>query len=385
MNGAGLAAAPMPKESWSRRRAKRIFDAFGKGGTVPDAIILRNGVEPHVDLSFFYATGIPSGIFEGGMCVLHRDGAVDVFSSVLEEESARQAGTGFRLRIPKRRGEEEKLLQRVLDGRKRLTIGINSPELTHRDYRVLRKYLPKARFMDASRAILRARMIKDPEEIEKIRAACKISSRVAREIPTWLRQGVSEAEIAAEINYRSQRYGGQGPSFDTISAFGANAAEPHYTALTARLRPNRFTLFDYGTRYQRYCSDITRTFFFGRPSAKDRRMYEVVEKAQQAAFEVIRAGVQGKQPHLAAERVINASEFKGRFIHGLGHGLGLAVHDGGGLSGASELVLEEGMVMTVEPGVYLPGYGGVRIEDDVLITRKGFRFLTDAPREFQTV
>lgn len=376
----------MPKGSWSRQRANRIFRAFrGPKATLPDAIILRNGIEPHVDLSFFYATGIPSGIFEGGMCVLHRDGQVDVFSSVLEEESARKAATGFRLRIPKKRGDEERMLRRIFDGRRRLVIGLNTPELTHRDYRVLRKFLPKARFVDSSAAILRARMIKDASEIEKIRSACKISSRVAREIPGWLRTGVSEAEVAAEINYHSQKYGGQGPSFDTISAFGPNAAEPHYTALTSKLRPNRFTLFDYGTRYQRYCSDITRTFFYGRPRPKDRRMYKVVADAQEAAFDVIRAGVKGKEAHLAAEQVIDATEFKGRFIHGLGHGLGLAVHDGGGLSGASELVLEEGMVMTVEPGVYLPGYGGVRIEDDVLITKKGFRFLTDAPREFQAV
>lgn len=376
----------MARNSWSRQRARRIFEAFAaKNRPTPDAIILRNGVEPHIDLSFFYATGIPSGIFEGGMCILHQDGAVDVFSSVLEEESARKAGTGFRLRIPKRRGDEQRMLATLLGGRRRPVIGINSPELTHRDYRVLRKYLPKARFMDASHAILRARMIKDADEVEKIRKACRISSRVAREIPDLLQEGVGEAEIASEINYRSQKYGGQGPSFDTISAFGANAAEPHYTALGARLRRNKFALFDYGTRYQRYCSDITRTFFFGRPNRKDRRMYEVVAQAQEAAFDVIRAGVRGKEPHLAAEKIIDASEFRGRFIHGLGHGLGLAVHDGGGLSGASELVLEEGMVMTVEPGVYLPGYGGVRIEDDVLITRTGFRFLTDAPREFLTV
>lgn len=370
----------------ARQRARKVFAAFKDlDDDAPDAIILRNGVEPHVDLSFFYATAIPSGIFEGGMCILHKDGRVDVFSSILEEESARKAKTGFRLRIPRRRGDEAKLLKKTLGARARRTIGINGPELTYRDFRVLRKYLPKAKFVDAARAILRARMIKDDAEVDAIRRACKIASRTADEIPGLLRRGVSEAEVAAEINYRNQRYGGQGPSFDTISAFGANAAEPHYTALTSKLRPGTFALFDFGTRYQRYCSDITRTFFFGRPKRKDRRMYEVVADAQQAAFDVLRPGVTGKDVHVAAERVINASEFKGRFIHGLGHGLGLAVHDGGGLSGASETILEAGMVMTVEPGVYLPGYGGVRIEDDVLLTPRGFRFLTTARREFQAV
>ena len=376
----------MASRSLARQRARKVFAAFERYGLdAPDAIVLRNGTEPHIDLSFFYATGIPSGIFEGGMCVLHDDGSVDVISSVLEEESARKAGTGFRLHVPKKRGDEEKLLRKLLNGRAKRNIGINAPELTYRDYRTLHKYLPKAHFLDASRAILRARMIKDDDEIAAIREACRISSRTADELPSLLKEGVSEAEIAAEINYRGQKYGGQGPSFDTISAFGANAAEPHYTALGARLKRNKFALFDFGTRYKRYCSDITRTYFFGRPNQKDKRMYEVVARAQQAAFDVIRAGVKGKEPHLAAERIIDASEFKGTFIHGLGHGLGLAVHDGGGLSAQSELVLEPGMVMTVEPGVYLPGYGGVRIEDDIVITKTGFNFLTTAAREFQTV
>jgi Xaa-Pro dipeptidase len=376
----------MGSGSLARQRARKVFAAFERHGTdAPDAIVLRNGTEPHIDLSFFYATGIPSGIFEGGMCVLHDDGRVDVISSVLEEESARKAQTGFRLHVPKKRGDEEKILQRILNGRARRKIGVNAPELTYRDYRTLHKYLPRARFMDASRAILRARMIKDQDEIDAIRQACRISSKTAEDLPGLLKLGVSEAEIAAEINYRGQKYGGQGPSFDTISAFGANAAEPHYTALGAKLRRNQFTLFDFGTRYKRYCSDITRTYFFGSPKKKDKRMYEIVARAQQAAFDVIRPGVKGKEPHLAAEKIIDASEFKGTFIHGLGHGLGLAVHDGGGLSGASELTLEPGMVMTVEPGVYLPGYGGVRIEDDVVITKNGFRFLTTASRDFQTV
>lgn len=375
--------APIPL---ARQRAKNVYKAFRRiQQDSPDVIILRNGVEPHVDLSFFYVTGIPSGIFEGGMCLLRENGSVDVVSSVLEEESARSAGTGFRLHIPRKREDEEKLLRKSLDHGRKVTVGVNSPELTYRDFRLLKKALPKAKFVDASRAILWARMVKQPEEIARIKRACEISSQVAEEIPGLLKEGIREAEIAAEINYRSQKYGGQGPSFDTISAFGAHAAEPHYTALAGRLRRNQFALFDFGTRYQRYCSDITRTLFFGRPSRKDRRMYDVVAEAQQAAFDLIKPGAKGKDVHLAAQTVIDSTEFKGRFIHGLGHGLGLAVHDGGGLSTGSELTLEPGMVMTVEPGVYLNGYGGVRIEDDVVITPRGFRFLTNARREFEAV
>src|SRR5688500_16956855 len=156
------ARTPMATSLLARRRAKNIFESFDRNGnkeSKPDVIVLRNGVEPHIDLSFFYVTGIPSGIFEGGMCVLHRGGQVDVFSSVLEEESARAAKTGFRLRIPKKRGDEKAMLKRIVDGDRKSVVGVNAPELTYRDFQVLKRILPKAKFVDASRAILRARMI----------------------------------------------------------------------------------------------------------------------------------------------------------------------------------------------------------------------------------
>lgn len=372
----------MASRALAKRRTRNIFRNLDEKDR-PDAIVLRNGTEPHVDLSFFYVTAMPSGIFEGSMAVLLPDGETHVFTSRLEEESARKAKTGFKVQVPRKREEARKLLRDLVPDRAR--VGFNAPELTYEDYQGLRKALPKRKFTDVSQAIQGARIIKDEDEVDAIQEACTVSSRVAEAIPEKLRSRVTEAQVAAEIDYAGQRLGGSGPSFATIAAFGPNAAEPHYTALTARLKKGQFALFDFGTKVRRYCSDITRTFFYGSPKAKDKRMYETVKRAQEAAFDAIDPGVTGADVHQAAQDVIDDTEFKDTFIHGLGHGLGLAVHDGGSLSPGSKMELKPGMVLTVEPGVYLNGYGGVRIEDDVLITKSGFRKLTTASRDFVTV
>lgn len=366
------------------RRVRAIFRSIeaAKPKQVPDAVLFHNDTDPHLDLGFFYATGLVNGIYEGSTAVCHENGSIDAIVSVLEESSARREG-GFRIHVPKRNRRDAEILRTIVGPAK--TIGINASELTYAGYRYLKKTLPKAKFVDVSGAVLEARMIKDAAEIEAIQEAARIGSRVAEKIPGWLKDGVRESDIAAEMAYAGGKLGAQGNSFDTIAAFGANAAEPHYTELSSKLKRNEFALFDFGFRYHRYCSDITRTFFFGKPQPKDRRMYETVARAQDAALELVKPGAIGRDVHLAAEKVIDATEFKGTFIHGLGHGLGLAVHDGGGLNARSKLELKPGMVLTVEPGVYLRGYGGVRIEDDLVITPRGYKMLTTATRDFITV
>jgi Xaa-Pro dipeptidase len=140
-------------------------------------------------------------------------------------------------------------------------------------------------------------------------------------------------------------------------------------------------VIDFGSLYQMYCSDITRTVVVGTASAEQRQMFNTVARAQKAAMARMRPGVKGKAVDAAARMLIDSTKYKGRFIHGLGHSIGLAVHDGGGLYASSDLVLRPNMVLTDEPGIYIPGFGGVRIEDDVLITSKGPRYMSTAPRE----
>lgn len=359
-------------------REKRIFAELKEDRI--DAVVLTNATEPNVDLSFFYATGIVNGIFEGCFAII-RPRQVEVISSNLEALSARQAGV--RTTVFKRGKDREELLKKKLKGCSR--IGVNSNELTHANYRLIKKCAGGARLVDVSKAIGQARMIKDSEEVALLSKACRIVSKAAEAIPDVIQEGMRETEAAAELNYKMMKLGASGPGFATNASFGSTTAEPHYVPASRRLKKGQFALFDFGASYKRYVSDLTRTFVCGRPSRRQSEMYEIVLEAQLAALDGIRAGVKGKAVDAAARDVIDSSKFKGKFIHGTGHGLGLSVHDPGGISPNWDMVLKEGMVLTVEPGVYIKGFGGVRIEDDVLVTKSGCRVLTSAPKEFLSI
>ncbi len=181
------------------------------------------------------------------------------------------------------------------------------------------------------------------------------------------------------------RLGAAGRSFATIVAFGPHGAEPHYSPGATKLVPGVSIVCDYGAYYHRYASDITRSFRFGPADAEMKDVHETVERSQRAALDVIKPGVPANQVHLAAAEVIDRSPYKGRLIHGVGHSIGLGVHDGWYYGPKIEDPLEVGMVFTVEPGIYLPGKGGVRIEDDIVVTRDGFEFLSTTPRGYLEV
>ncbi len=342
-----------------------------------DAIVLKNATEPNLDQSFFYVTGITNGLFEDSVAIVRLNG-VEVLASQLEELSARQAGV--KTSVFKTRDESTALLTKKLRGTKR--IGINSNELTHANYLAIRKCAKGARFVDVSRSIADARMKKDADEVARIKRACDIVSDAAGLIPEFVKAGISETEAAADINYRMMKGGASGPSFATNASFGPATAEPHYVPAENRLRKGQLALFDFGAMYKRYVSDLTRTFVCGRPSVEQREMYEVVLAAQQASIDAIRDGVRGKEVDAVGRKMIDSSKFRGRFIHSTGHGLGMTVHDPGSISSQRDMVLKEGMVLTVEPGVYVKGFGGVRIEDDILVTKSGCKVLTSASREF---
>jgi len=353
--------------------------------TPVDALLLANSTDPHLDQSFFYVFDVPSGLFEGSVAVAHPDGKLDVLTSPLEAQSAQEAAKGdAHVTVQSvTREATEASLRKALGGASK--IGLHYRELTHEWFVRLEKLLPQATWVDASNAIRKARATKDAGEIVKLRKAAEIGSAVGREIPSALRSGMTELELAAEIEYRMNRHGANGRSFSTIVAFGAHGAEPHYQPGDTKLAPGQSIVCDYGATHRRYVSDITRSFHFGPRDEEMKRVHDTVEKAQAAALAAIRPGVPAKEVHLAAERVIDASPWKGRLIHGVGHSIGLAVHDGWGYGPQTDDLLEEGMAITVEPGIYLPGHGGVRIEDDVVVTRNGFEFLTTAPRAYLEV
>ena len=365
---------------------ERLRSIFRHLGSPVDALVLGNATDPHLDRSFFYVFDVPSGLFEGSLAIGFPDGQLHVFSSPLEEESARQAeksDPNVRVHVPTSRSERDTMLLRLVP--KGSKVALNNRELTYEMFLGLHKALGDAEFVDASEAIRKTRMIKDADEIERLGRAASIASTVGGEIPGMLKTGMTELDLASEIEYRMMRHGASGPSFSTIVAFDVKGAEPHYAPQDRRLAPGSSIVCDFGAYYRRYASDITRSFRFGPRDAELKKVHDTVLKAQSAALAKIRPGVPAKEVHLAAAAVIDASPWKGRFTHGLGHSVGLAVHDGFSMNHLVEEPLAEGMAITVEPGIYLPGKGGVRIEDDVVVTSDGYRFLTTTPREYLEV
>ena len=360
-----------------KSRIKNIFDRVEED---LDAIFIYNSTKPHVDMTFFYVTRLVVGEYEGCGALLYPDHSGELMISALEAESAKKADMPMES-IKKREDREEWMKQKLGDLDK---IGVNASELTYRGYKKI-KDSSDAEIIDISDEIAEARNIKYDEEIERIREACKIVSEVAEEIVEYVEPGVKEYELAAEISYMVKKKGATGDAFDIISSSGPNTAEPHYTAGDREVKKGEFVLFDFGALYKRYVSDITRTYVVGKVKDKQKRMYETVLEAQNAALDMIEAGVKGEDVHNAAAEVINSTEFEGKFTHGLGHSIGLSVHDGTGLSPSVDITLEPGMIFTVEPGIYLPGYGGVRIEDNVVVKEDGYEMLTSADKELKVI
>ncbi len=358
----------------TQRRIRRIFESSGEG---IGAILIYNGSEPHQDVNFFYVTDLTKGLFEGSAVVIYPDGKGTIITSRLEEEIAKKSRMD--VEIFSKRDEFTRIVKKALDVDG--NVGVNFADIPHSSYRKLKYAARGKRFVDVSEALEKTRMIKDSKEIERIRKAGRIATEALESIVPELHEGMREYEAAALLIYEMMKRGATGPAFETISSFGENSAEPHYTSGGRELRKGDFALFDFGARYERYNSDITRTFVLGKADKKHREIYDVVREAQQAGIDAIKAGAMGPEVDAAARKVIERAGYGERFIHSLGHGLGLKVHDGGGLSPNIKMELKENMVLTVEPGIYIPGFGGVRIEDDVLVKRNGAEVLTDFPRD----
>lgn len=359
-----------------RDRVRRVFAHVPEG---VDVVVLHNNVDPHIDQSFFYATDLVSGGgFERSIALLRRDGKLDVLVPQLEEASARRAPEA-EVHVYRKADERRTWLADQVGTADR--IGFNAGELVVTDHASIKDALPKTTLVDVSQAMNKARAVKDRVEIDRIRTAGRIVSEVADLLPSKFADGLKEYELAAEISYEMQKRGASGPSFDTIVAFGEGSAEPHYHPHAVPMERSQFVLCDFGARYQRYASDLTRTWIRAPATQELRDIYDTVLRAQEAALAAIRPGVKGGDVHNAAAAVIDGSPWKGRFIHSVGHSLGLAVHDGPALHPRMEWTLEENMVVTVEPGIYVPGVGGVRIEDDVVVTRNGCDLLTSARKD----
>ena len=355
---------------------KRVLKFFNQIKPELDAILIKNS-NSHIDMNFFYFTGLVQGLFENAQIIVYPDGTIDLIVSELEAETAKK--TTAHVHVYKNYQEYEKILTNLSSNLKK--IGINYNAVPYQSFLNLKKIFPNTLFTDISKDLIKTRLTKDSKEIENIKKACEITDRVVYKIPELLREGISEYELAAEMNFLMQKNGADKPAFDTISSFAQHTAEPHYTHGDTQLNINDFVLCDFGACFKKYNADVTRTFMFGKANEKQIEMYETVKKAQKIGLDMIEPGVSACDVHKNVALYIDSTQFKGRFIHSTGHSLGIEVHDGPGFTSENTMFLEENMVLTVEPGIYILGYGGVRIEDDIIVTKNGFEFLSHASKE----
>ncbi|NMD38007.1 MAG: aminopeptidase P family protein, partial [Christensenellaceae bacterium] len=250
-----------------------------------------------------------------------------------------------------------------------------------KDYKELKKTIENVELESLNQAPQQLRVIKDAQEVDNIKKACKITSDSLRELLPYIKEGESEIALTARLEYILKTKGSNGSAFNTICAAGANGSLPHAVPSEYRVKKGDMITFDFGAKFNGYCADMTRTLAVGTPSDTMLNVYNVVKQAQFMAREFLKAGVICKDVDAVARDYICAQGFEGRFGHGLGHSLGIDIHEEPRFNTKTNTLALENSLMTVEPGIYLPGIGGVRIEDTCFVTKEGNIPFTDFDRE----
>lgn len=276
-------------------------------------------------------------------------------------------------------------IRKVLEEEQVKTVGFEQNDLTYGGYLHYANELKAFELVPVRDAVESIRKIKDENELAVIQQACDLADKTFEHILTVLKPGVTEAEIALEMEFFMRKHGASATSFETIVASGERSALPHGVASERVIQGDEFVKMDFGALYNGYCSDLTRTVVLGKPTDKHKEIYDIVLEAQLAALDAIRPGVTGKEIDGIARNIIAKYGYGDHFGHGLGHSFGMEIHESPRFSKLSDDVMKPGMIMTVEPGIYLPGFGGVRIEDDIVITETGIKILTHAPKSFTVI
>ena len=345
-----------------------------------DAVALNPGP------SLNHLTGLDFHLMERPVvAVFWADGAVQIILPELER--AKLARLPFEVRVSTF-GDVVETWQSVYTqalesaSKDSLRIGIEPTRLRYLELNLLQTALPNANFEDGSACIAPLRLRKDASELAKMKRAAEIAQNALLETLKTVRPGQSEKQIAAELMVQLYRAGSDPElPFSPIVSTGPNTANPHASPTDRLLGEGEFLLIDWGAGFEHYFSDITRTFGCGEPNAEMRKIAELVRQANEAARLGGKAGMTCGDIDRLARDVITSGGYGERFTHRTGHGLGMEAHEAPWIVGGSPVVLEEGMVFTIEPGIYLEGFAGVRIEDDVVVTTDGLLSLTDLPRE----
>jgi Xaa-Pro aminopeptidase len=337
--------------------------AFEKKGF--DGFLITN------EANLLYFTG-----FLGASCLLiPKKGENTIYVYGVNYEQAKAEGKEFKVELMKR---SEKLMEKIAKDIKASKIKkLAVDALNYEGYQSLAKELRgKARLKMQNNLVWKLRKVKDEKELELMRKAGELTCEGMKAAYEVLKPGIKEYEVAAEIEYAMRRKGGWGTAFDTIVASGVRSAFPHGGCENREIRKGDLVVIDIGASYQFYCSDMTRTFVAGKPSEKQKKLYKIVKTAQEKAFQAIKPKAKGKDIDAVARKIITDAGYGKYFCHGLGHGVGLEVHEPPALGQESKDRLVVGNVVTNEPGLYIVGFGGIRIEDTVLVQkRKAEKFI----------
>ncbi|HET8825570.1 MAG TPA: Xaa-Pro peptidase family protein [Terriglobales bacterium] len=314
------------------------------------------------------------------------DREIEFFTDGRYTVQAREEVKGARIRIQKGKSAFASALDWLTERKRIKRLGIEAANMTVADRQVLATRIGRGiRIMNAPSLIERMRMVKSDDEIAKIRAACELGSGLLDELTQALKPGRSESQVAGQLELGARNAGADQMAFTTIIAGGKRSTLPHGRASSAPIPDEGFVVCDFGVILSGYCSDMTRTLHVGRPSAGARRVYEAVREAQQAALEAVRPGKIVGEVDAAARKLLHKRGLGKYFTHSTGHGLGLEIHEAPRVAAGQTEILRPGVVITVEPGVYLPGQFGVRIEDTVVVTETGCEILTECPKELLSV
>ncbi|MDI3299481.1 MAG: Xaa-Pro peptidase family protein [Bacillota bacterium] len=302
-------------------------------------------------------------------------------------EAARQGAPDFEVHRHGQAPEEDMLAvgRRILEEESVRNVAFEAGDLSWAAGEELRERWRGFEVLPDRGLVEELRLVKDPSEAEAIATACRIAEEALEEALPELKPGVRESDFALALEFAMRRRGAEGVAFDFIVASGPRGALPHGYASERRVEAGELVTIDFGAVWRGYASDVTRTVAVGRVDAEQRRVYEIVRAAQQAGLEAIRPGARGAEVDAVARERIAREGFGPAFGHSLGHGVGLDVHEAPRLAAGSEDRLEPGMVVTVEPGIYRPGWGGVRVEDTVLVTADGYRNLCTSSKELRVL
>lgn len=323
-----------------------------------------------------YMTGFTGS---SGVAFVTQEDAVFITDFRYTEQAAKQVEpNGFR--VVKHDGIIPKEVANQVEKLRVQSVAFEKDAMVYALYEQYKQAL-KVDFVPVSGIIEKIRLIKTPEEINIIKVACEIADNAFSHILTYIKPGMTELDVSNELEFFMRKQGATSSSFDIIVASGLRSALPHGVATSKTIEKGDFVTLDFGALYNGYISDITRTIAVGQPSDKLVEMYNVVLESQMLAVEKVGPNMTGIEADAIARDYLKSKGYGEAFGHSTGHGIGLEVHEGPGLSFRSETVLEPNMVVTIEPGVYLPGIGGVRIEDDIVITQTGNEVLTRSPKE----